>query len=151
LIKATPRIAWIAAAIGALLGDLPRQSINPPFCIRDRVNVILQHDLLGRMIKAHRCQPAAISLRPGSNAGIDLPVSQEKSTKVLTRLRQRPCRRRAGSHQVAHRFVGGVRNPNFGEFAGAVQPRRRHSIAPVRFDPVSRLIGISDDGTTAQA
>ena len=91
------------------------------------------------MIKAHRRQPAAISLRPGSNAGIDPPVSQEKSTKVLTRLGQRPCRRRASSHQVAHRFMAGVRNPNFGQLAGAVQPRQHHSIAPVGFDPVSRF------------
>jgi hypothetical protein len=35
--------------------------------------------------------------------------------------------------------MGIVRNPNFGEFAGAMQPRQRHGIAPVRFDPVSRF------------
>jgi hypothetical protein len=65
-------------------------------------------------------------------------VSQEKSTKVLTRLGQRPCRR-AGSHQVAHRFMAGVRNPNFGQFTSTVQPRQQHSIAPVGLDPVSRF------------
>ena len=53
-----------------MLGDLPRQSINPLFRIGDRVNVILQHDLLCRMIKAHRRQPAAISLRPGPSSTV---------------------------------------------------------------------------------
>jgi hypothetical protein len=48
-------------------------------------------------------------------------------------------RRRASPHQVAHRFMTGIRNPNFSEFAGAVQPRQHYSIAPVRFDPVSRF------------
>ena len=71
---------WRSFGRGSAIG---RQSINPPFRIGDRVNVILQHDLLCRVIKAHRRQPAAISLRPGSNAGIDPPVSQEKSTQVL--------------------------------------------------------------------
>jgi hypothetical protein len=47
--------------------------------------------------------------------------------------------RRAGSYQDAHRFIGGVRNPNFGELAGAVQPRQHYSIAPVRIDPISRF------------
>jgi len=37
-----------------MLGDLPRQSINPPFRIGDRVNVILQHDLLGRAASGPR-------------------------------------------------------------------------------------------------
>jgi hypothetical protein len=43
------------------------------------------------------------------------------------------------SHQVAHRFMGGVRNPDFGELAGAVKPRQHHSIAPVRFDSIPRF------------
>jgi hypothetical protein len=64
-------------------------------------------------------------------------VSQKKSTKVLARLGQRLYRRRTGSHQVAHRFMGSVWNPNFGEFAGTVQPRQYDSIAPVRFDPIA--------------
>jgi hypothetical protein len=47
-------------------------------------------------------------------------VSQEESTKVLTRLGQNLHRRYTGSHQIAHGFVGGVWNPDFGQFAGAV-------------------------------
>jgi len=35
--------------------------------------------------------------------------------------------------------MGGVRNPDFGELAGAVKPRQHHSIAPVRFDSIPRF------------
>src|SRR5271165_4525722 len=60
-----------------MLGDLQRQSVNPAFRIGDGINVVLQHDLLRRVIKPHRRQPASISLGPVPNAGIDPPVSQE--------------------------------------------------------------------------
>jgi hypothetical protein len=42
--------------------------------------------------------------------------------------------------------MGGVRNRNFGEFAGAVQPRQYRSIAPVRFhfDPIPRFEGATN-------
>jgi hypothetical protein len=63
-------------------------------------------------------------------------VSQEKSTKVLARLGQHLHRCRTRSHQVAHRFMGGVRNPNSSQLAGAVQPCQHHSIATVRFDAI---------------
>jgi hypothetical protein len=109
-----------------MLGDLPRQSIDPPFRIGDCINVILEHDLLRRVIKAYRRQPASISLGPGPDAGIDPPVSQEEPTKVLTRLGQHLHRCRTGSSQVAHRFMGGVGNPNFGE----ASPTSQHRAGP---------------------
>jgi hypothetical protein len=40
---------------------------------------------------------------------------------------------------AAHRFMGSVRNPDFSQLAGAVQPRQHYSIAPVRFDPIPRF------------
>jgi hypothetical protein len=83
------------------------------------------------VIEANRRQ--AVSLCPGPNARIDLPISQEKSTKVLTRHFHR---HRTGSHQVAHRFMDGVRDPILRSAAGAVQPRQHHSVASIRFDPI---------------
>jgi hypothetical protein len=83
------------------------------------MNVVLQHNLLCRVTKAHRRKPASVSLSPGPNARIDLPVSKEKSTKVLARLGQHLDRCRTRSHQVAHRFMGGVRNPNFVHAGGS--------------------------------
>jgi hypothetical protein len=73
MIKATPRMAWIAVATGAI----DQVGMSSMICRVNRagVNVILQHDLLARVIKAHRRQPASIGLCPGSNAGIDLSVS----------------------------------------------------------------------------
>jgi len=41
--------------------DLLGQPVDPGFGVLDGVNVILQHDLLRRMGKAYRGQPAAIA------------------------------------------------------------------------------------------
>jgi hypothetical protein len=75
-------------------------------------------------------------------------VAQEKSTRVLTRLGQRYCRRRTRSHQVAHRFMAGIQNPNFGEFAGAVRPRDITASCRCVLIRSPALIGISDGATT---
>src|ERR1700727_1595251 len=96
-----------------MLGDLQRQSVNPPFRIGDGINVVLQHDLLCRVIKAHRRQPTSISLGPGPNAGIDPPVWQEKSTKVLARLGQHLHRRSAArtKSRIASWAASGTQTP----------------------------------------
>ena len=51
--------------------------------------------------------------------------------------REFPCRRRAGTHEIAHRLMGFVRRPDLGEFAGPVQPRQLHSVAAVRLHPLA--------------
>ena len=44
-------------------------------CILDGVNVILQHDLLRRMGKAHRGPPAPIGQGPGTSLSVDLTMA----------------------------------------------------------------------------
>jgi hypothetical protein len=59
-------LAEIAVATGAIdqLGrcSVQRQSVNPPFRIGDGINVVRQHDLLCRVIKAHSRQPASMTI-----------------------------------------------------------------------------------------
>ena len=51
---------------------MPRQPVEPGFGVLHGVDVILQHDLLRRMGKAHRRQPAAVGQGPGPSPSVDL-------------------------------------------------------------------------------
>jgi hypothetical protein len=94
--------------------NLPCQPVTSGFGILDSVDVILQDDLLCRMIKAHRSQPASIGHGPGANPPVNLVMAQQKALQMLPRLGQHLPGRRASPHQVAHRFVRGIGDPDRG-------------------------------------
>ena len=106
---------------------------------RDGVNVILQHDLLRRMGKAYRGQPAAIGQRPGTSSSIDLIVTQQEALQMLACLGQDPARRRPRPHQIAHGFMGGVGDPDRCQLAGTVELGQHHRVAAIGLHPVARL------------
>jgi hypothetical protein len=58
---------------------------------------------------------------------------------MLARLGKYLHSRRTGAHQIAHRFMGGVRNPNSSQLAGAVQSRQRRAFLWPSLLPTSRL------------
>jgi hypothetical protein len=43
-----------------------------------------------------------------------------------------------GAHQIAYRFVRGVRNPYCRQFARSMQASQTGCIPPIRLDPVAR-------------
>ena len=51
--------------------------------ILDRMDVVLQHDLLGGVVEANRGQPAPIRPGPAADAAIDPAMAQEKALQVL--------------------------------------------------------------------
>ena len=110
----------VRAAIGALALVL-REALKSEISRQFGTQWGIPGSPVSRDIECGQVLRVATDLRPGSNARIDIPVSQEKFIKVLTRFGQRPCRRRASSHQVAHCFMAGVWSPNFVQLAGAVQ------------------------------
>ena len=57
------------------LFDLPRQPVAPGFGILDSMDIVLQHDLLRRMIKAHRGEPASICQGPGASPVVNPVVT----------------------------------------------------------------------------
>ena len=65
------------------------------------------------------------------------PLTQQKSGELLARPAQGTHRIETGAHQIAHRFVPGVRNPHRGQLAGPVQPGQAAGIAAIRLDPVA--------------
>jgi hypothetical protein len=44
-----------------------------------------------------------------------------------------------GAHQIAHRFVPGVRNPNRRQFTRSMQQRQTGDITPIRLNPVTGM------------
>jgi hypothetical protein len=68
-----------------------------------------------------------------------MAVPQQEAGQLLARLTQRAHRRQTRAHEIADRFMGLIRNPDRGQFAGTVQPREIYRIPPVGLDPVTRL------------
>lgn len=133
------------------LFDLPRQPVASGFGILDCMDIVLEDDLLCRMIKAHRGEPPSIGQGPRANPVINLVVAQQKALQMLTRLRQPSHRCRPRAHQIAHRFMSsvgiqiGVSSPARCSFASIKASRRSVLIRSPAF------IGISDGGTTMQS
>ena len=44
----------------------------------------------------------------------------------------------AGTHEIAHGFIGTVGNPHGGEVTGTGQTGQQHGVAPIRLDAVTR-------------
>ena len=101
--------------------DLTLQALDPRLGVRNSMNVILEHHLLGDMVESHRREPTAVSLGPPLFAGVNTPMPEEETLQMLPRLAEYPHRRRARPDQVAHRLMGGIGNPHRRQFAGAMQ------------------------------
>jgi len=67
--------------------------------------------------------------------------AQQKSRELLPRPAQRVHRIQTGTHQIAHRLVPGICNPDRGQLARPMQPRQTGGIPPIRLDPVARPLG----------
>jgi hypothetical protein len=119
--------------------DLPRQPVASAFGILNSMDIVLQHDLLRRMIKAHRGEPASICQGPGASPVVNPVVTQQKALQMLPRLRQRSHRCRPRAHQIAHRFMSSVGYPDRRQFAGTMQLRQHQSVTAIGLDPVARL------------
>jgi hypothetical protein len=65
------------------------------------------------------------------------PLAQEKPRELLARPAQRMHRVETGAHQIAHRFVPGIRNPYRRQLTGSMQPRQTGCIPSIRLDPVA--------------
>jgi hypothetical protein len=103
------------------------------------MDVVLQHDLLRRMIEMHRGQPTPIGQGPGAGPAVDLVMAQQETLQMLPRLGQHPDRRCSRPHQIAHRFMSRVGYPDRGQLAGAVQLGQHQGVPAICLDPVARL------------
>src|SRR6516164_6036657 len=78
---------------------------------------------------------------PGTFSLVTIPVSQQKRFEsmptpapIVHRVAARPA-------QIAQRFIGGLRNVDFSQFASAQEPSQLPRIALVGLEPVARAGG----------
>ena len=64
-------------------------------------------------------------------------TQQERKQLLALAAKVVPCRF-AGPHKIAHRLMRRVGRPHTLQFAGPVQSRQRHRVAPVRLDPLAQ-------------
>ena len=105
--------------------------------------------MMHRLLKAQTRQPATVQLGPGRTP-VMAALAQQKSRELLPRPAQRVHRIQTGTHQIAHRLVPGIWNPDSGH-----SPARcsRARLAASRRSVLTRSparLGISDGATTMQ-
>jgi hypothetical protein len=66
-------------------------------------------------------------------------VAQQEARQLLSRLAQGAHRRLTCTNDIADRLMGLIRNPDRGQFTGAVQLGKVDRIPPVSLDPLARL------------
>ena len=91
-----------------------------------------------RLVEPEACQPAPVQLRPGRPVVV-AAVAQQEARQLLSRLAQGAHRRLTCSDEITDRFVGLIRNPDRGQFTGAVQLGKIDRIPPVGLDPLTWL------------
>jgi hypothetical protein len=119
-------------------GQLLVQAVQPLSRIRDRVDLLLEDDLLCRVLEGPTGKPTPVCHRPMTAAVVDPAMAQEKGEQLLTFAAQVIRASVPSPDQIANRFVNHVRNPDAGQFAGAMQPCQRDRIPPVGLDPLAR-------------
>jgi hypothetical protein len=94
--------------------------------------------MMYRLVELEACQPAPVQLRPGRSVVVPA-VAQQEARQLLSRLAQAAHRRLTCTNDVADRFMGLIRNPDRGQFTGAVQLGKVDRIPPVGLDPLAWL------------
>ena len=106
--------------------------------------------MMHSLLELKTCQPPPMQLRPGRPMVV-VALAQQEARQLLSRLAQAAYRRLTCTNDDADRFMGLIRNPDRGQFAGAVSLARlitsRRSVL-IR-SPGFR--GINDGATTAQS
>jgi hypothetical protein len=67
-------------------------------------------------------------------------MAQQKGKKLLTFLAKILCRGLARPDEITHRFMDGIGHPHRCQFTRAKEPRKRHRVTSVGFDPLARLL-----------
>jgi DNA-binding transcriptional LysR family regulator len=102
--------------------------------------IILQDDLVHRLIKALTGKPGAVALRPVLPAGVVAAAMAQQERKQLSASPHELHRRvetRAG--EIAYRFVPLVRHLDACQIAGSMQDRELLGVAPIRLDALARF------------
>jgi hypothetical protein len=103
------------------------------------MDVILEHDLLRRVLEPDRRQPAPIGLPPAFLARIGPTMPEQEALQVLARLARDAHRRRPRPDQIAHRLMSLVGHPDRRQLARPMEFGQRDGIAAVGLHPIACL------------
>ncbi len=131
---------WSSCPVGQHCRDLRRQSIAPGLGGFDRLDVVLDHEVMHRLLELEPREPAAMQFG-SSRPPVMAALPQQEAPKLLACPAQRMHRVATGAHQFAHRLVPGIRNTHRRQLARPMQPCQAGSIPPVGLDPVARSPG----------
>src|SRR5262252_4654428 len=139
LTNAMPRIVCSAATTGASVQSGNIASICAVSRSRrlNRLNVVLEHNVMRRLVEAQTRQPTAVQFGSCRTA-IMTALAQQEPRELLPCPPQRPHRIEAGPYLITHRLMSGIGNPHHGQLARPVQLRRTGCIPPIGLDPVTR-------------
>ena len=111
--------------------------MQPLSRVLDRVDTLLEDDLLRWMLEALPGKPAPMRQSPVTACAVDASLPQQKGQQLLTLATQVVRRRLPRPDEIAHRFVHGVGHPDPRQLACPMQPRQRHRIPPIGLDPLA--------------
>jgi hypothetical protein len=117
--------------------DLCRQPIASRLGSFDRRDVILEHNVMHRLLELEPRQPTAMQLGP-CRPPVMAALPQQEARQLLACPTQRMHRVETGAHQVAYRLMPGIGNPHRCQLTRPMQPRQTGRIPPIRLDPVAR-------------
>ena len=118
--------------------DMGLQPVAPCRRRLDSRDTIFQHDMMHRLVELQACQPAPVQQRPG-RAVVVPAVAQQEAGQLLAGLAQGAHRRLTRTDEIADRLMGLIRNPDRGQFTGAMQLGKVDRIPPVGLDPLAWL------------
>jgi hypothetical protein len=94
--------------------------------------------MMYRLVELEACQPAPVQLRPGRSV-VMTAVAQQEARQLLSRLAQGAHHRLTCPNEITDRFMRLIRNPDRGQFTGAMQLGKVDRIPPIGLDPLAWL------------
>lgn len=114
------------------------QAAEPRSRVRGRIDLLLEHDLLRRMLKALAGKLAPVRHRPMTAVLVDPPMAQVEGEELLAFATQVVGCRFSGTDQITDSLLDYVRYPYPAQLARLMQPRQRDRVPSVRLDPLAR-------------
>ena len=121
------------------LRDLHLHRCHARLALFDRIDVLLQHDLLDRHLKLDCLEPVPVGLGPLALALVAPAVAQQERAKPLARLGLGLLEVFPRTAQIPNALMGLVGHPHRRQAVVAVQLGQTQRVAPVGLDPIAGL------------
>jgi hypothetical protein len=101
--------------------------------------VVLEHDLMCRLIEGLTCEPRPMSLRPVLAGVVTAAVPKQESEELLSGAHELHRSIDPGAGEIAHGLMRLVSDPHPSEVTGSVHDRKLLGVTPICFDTLPGL------------